>query len=85
MPLAVCPPTTATVHSATPASGTAYDWQNTKSPPMNPPTHWYQRIPPSASAARNRPSPDRIRRVTTSATVSTNVPVRKLHSAASRP
>ena len=25
MPLAVCPPTTATVHRATPASGTAYD------------------------------------------------------------
>src|SRR5690349_4143733 len=85
IPLAVCPPTTATVHSATPASGTAYDWQNTKSPPMNPPTHWYQRIPASVRAERNRTRPARIRRVTTRAMLSTRVPVRKLHSAASRP
>src|SRR5690349_1724692 len=52
---------------------------------MNPPTHWYQRIPPSVRAERNRTRPARIRRVTTRAMVSTRVPVRKLHSAASRP
>src|SRR4029453_6010391 len=42
IPLTVCPPTTATVQRATPASGTAYDWHKTNRPPMQPPTHGYQ-------------------------------------------